>query len=248
MLTAQAGISTARASRYVLQFCRHANHMAHHPGPRSSGEGPGSAPPEVRGVAWSDTLGVVRFASGCCVLQASPDTLLVSVDATGEDELQRLVAGITRRLVTIGRRDQLTVNWRRPDPVPGLAPGQPTGPTPLPTTRPTPDPLANRHRRFTSTLLVAGVVALAILVHLGLIGGALAASVWANWGVNLVLALVLIKVLVVGGHVVLGRFALRRAPALANTLRGIPWMRRRSSPGPIPSPEATGQAPSKRET
>jgi hypothetical protein len=239
MLTAQARVPTARARRYLVQFCRHATHMAQQPSSRSTGAGRVDAPPEVRGVAWSDTLGVVRFGSGCCLLQASPDTLLVSIDATDEDELQRLVAGITRRLVAMGRRDHLTINWRRPDPAPEIAPGQPSA---------TPDPRAHRYRRFTSTLLVAGAATLVILIHLGLIGGALVASVWAKWGVNLLLALVLIKVLAVGGHVMLGRFTLRRGPAFAATLRRIPWIRRRSAPNSIPTSDTTGHAPADRQT
>jgi hypothetical protein len=31
MLTAQARVATTRARRYLVQFCRHANHMTHHP-------------------------------------------------------------------------------------------------------------------------------------------------------------------------------------------------------------------------
>jgi hypothetical protein len=89
MLAAQARVPTARARRYLVQFCRHASQMTQQPSSRSTAAGRVDAPPEVRGAAWSDTLGVVRFGSGCCLLQASPDTLLVSIDATGEDELQR---------------------------------------------------------------------------------------------------------------------------------------------------------------
>ena len=242
MLTVEARVPTVRASRYLVQFCRHAGRIDHHPGSRTGVDRRDSAPPEVRDVAWSDTLGVVRFGRGYCVLRATQDELLVSVDATDPDELRLLKEGITRRLVMMGRRDQLTVNWRpEPDPTPCPVPGQVTGSTPPPTAQPTPNPQPHRRRRFTDTLLLAGAGALVILVHLGFLGGALAASVWARWGVNLVLALVVIMILVMGGHLVLGRFALRRAPALAAALRRAPWARRWLPPDTIPTSESTRQ-------
>jgi hypothetical protein len=134
MLTAEARVPTDRASRYLVQFCRHASHMGqpqdHRPRPHGGG---GGAPPEVRHVAWSDTLGTVRFGCGHCVLQATEDTLLLSVDATDEDSLKRLLEGVSRRLVTIGRRDELTVNWQRPDTAAGLASIETTSATAAPT-------------------------------------------------------------------------------------------------------------------
>jgi hypothetical protein len=212
MLTAQARVPTDRASRYLVQFCRHASSMGqpqgHWPRPHHDG---GGAPPEVGHVAWSDTLGTVRFGCGHCVLQATEDTLLLSVDATDEDNLQRLLEGISRRLVTIGRRDQLTINWQRPDAAPGLASGETTSTGLTPTTTVP----ARRHRGLTNTLLLAGAAALVIVVHLGLLGGALAASTWTHWAGNIVLAVILLKVITVGVHVFLGRSAIRHGKVFA---------------------------------
>lgn len=237
MLTAEARVPTERASRYLVQFCRHASHMGQPTGhrPRPHG-GAGGAPHEVSHVAWSDTLGTVRLGCGHCVLQATEDTLLLSVDAVDEDNLQRLLDGIARRLETIGRRDQLTVNWQRPDAAPGLASGETTSATPAPTAT----AAALQHRGLTSTLLLAGAAALVIVVHLGLLGGALAASTWTPWASNIILAVILLKVITVSVHVLLGRSAIRRGKASAARRK-----QRRSPPDSTPAaPEvASGDTP-----
>ena len=213
MLTAEARVPTDRASRYLVQFCRHAGHLGQPQGhrPRPHGGG-GGAPPEVRHVAWSDTLGTVRFGCGHCVLQATEDTLLLSVDATDEDNLQQLLNGITRRLVTIGRRDELTVNWQRPDTAASLASIETTSATAAPTATAA---AARRHRGLTGPLLLICAAALVIVVHLGLLGGALAASTWTQWAGNIVLAGILLKIITVGVHLFLGRTTLHRGRAFA---------------------------------
>lgn len=203
MPTAHARVPTDRASRYLVQFCRHASQMDQYRGhrPRSHGGG-GDMPPEVRHVAWSDTAGTVRLGGGRCVLEATEDALLLRVDAADEDNLQPLLDGITRRLVTIGRRDRLTVEWQRPDAAASLPPDR---------TRHAPIDAAGRRRRLIRTLLLAAAAALVIAVHLGLLGGALAASLWTRWAGNIVLAVIALKVITVSAHLLLGRFAIRRA-------------------------------------
>jgi hypothetical protein len=72
---------------------------------------------------WSDAHGVVNFAPwGQCTLQATPDTLMVRVDATDEESLRRIQEVITSDLGRFGRRDHLTMNWQRPE-APSVAPG-----------------------------------------------------------------------------------------------------------------------------
>jgi hypothetical protein len=60
-------------------------------------------------------------------------------------------------------------------------------------------------------LTTAGV--LVVAVHLGIGGAALAASAWTGWAANAVVAIVLLKLAFMGGHVVLGRLVLRRGRA-----------------------------------
>ncbi|MEV0736784.1 hypothetical protein AB0I51_12630 [Streptomyces sp. NPDC050549] len=51
---------------------------------------------------------------------------------------------------------------------------------------------------------------LIVSVHLGLFGAVLTASPWTDWAANTVLALVLLKVITVAGHIVPARLAIRR--------------------------------------
>jgi hypothetical protein len=109
MLSAEAHVSTERASRYLVQLCEHLDHIAgqhRHQALMHAG-----APPQARTVEWSDTHGVITFDGGHCTLDATPDTLTLHVDAVDADSLHRIQVGLAHRLETIGRRDQLTVAW-----------------------------------------------------------------------------------------------------------------------------------------
>jgi uncharacterized membrane protein YbhN (UPF0104 family) len=84
-------------------------------------------------------------------------------------------------------------------------------------------------------LLLAGAAALVIVVHLGLLGGALAASTWTHWAGNIVLAVILLKVITVGVHVFLGRSAIRHGKVFA--------ARRKQRRSPPESTPAAAEAP-----
>jgi hypothetical protein len=111
MLTAEARIETERASRHLVQFCRHASQMRRHLGHGRRTHDAGEASPEVRGVEWSDTDGTVTFGRGRCVLQATPEALTVRVEAGDDEDLRRLQALVAKRLETIGTREHLAVTW-----------------------------------------------------------------------------------------------------------------------------------------
>jgi hypothetical protein len=134
MPIAEAHVPTERASRYLVQLCRHLGHMSRLRHQRPAGPG-GQSSPAVRHVDWSDTTGTIRFAQGTCTLLATDDALTVRVDADDEDALRRLQDGIIRRLNTIARRDHLTVHWQRSD----------TEPTPPSGVASTPVPSAGDH-------------------------------------------------------------------------------------------------------
>ncbi|SRR6266566_2122412 len=113
MLTAETHIQTERPSRYLVQLCKHAdgiNHKILHLHASKA-----QARPEVQHVEWSDADGTLTFSWGRCTMQAGPDTLTVRLDATNEEDLQRIQDLITRNLERFGRRDQLKVNWQRPE-------------------------------------------------------------------------------------------------------------------------------------
>lgn len=200
MPTVHTQIPSERASRFLVQLCRHLDQMGrmrHRPPARSGGR-----PPAVEHVEWSDTSGTISFSQGTCVLSATSDALTVRIDADDEDTLLRLQDGVARRLETIGRRDQLAVRWQRSDPTQGLPPDAATAAL-------ADNTATSRPRRLGRMLTLAGVAALAVVAHLGLLGGTLAASPWASWGTNIILGIVLLKVIAVGAHVILGRVAFR---------------------------------------
>ena len=125
MPTAEARVATDRASRYLVQFCRHAAAIGHGPGrgPRhgpghGSGHERGPGPAGVRVTAeWTDTAGTVTVTPwGRCTLVAEPTALVLRAQAASAADLRRLQEVVTRDVDRFGRRDQLTVTWREVDP------------------------------------------------------------------------------------------------------------------------------------
>jgi hypothetical protein len=175
----------------------------------------------VEHVDHAEPYGTIRFADGVCTLHATSDALVLRIDAEDEDALRRLRDGISRRLEKIGRRDGLTVTWRRSE---GLEapPGEAAGPPPDAQAGP------SRRRGHGKATAVTVVGALVVAGHVGAFGAAAAASAWTEWGVNAVLAVVLLKVVFMGGHVVLARLAVRRGKTAG-------LLRRRRPPTPPPA-------------
>jgi hypothetical protein len=116
MPTAEARIQTERPGRYLAQLCRHASQMGKHTRHRPRALDGGDQAPEVQHVEWTDTYGVVSMSWGQWTMQASADTLTVRAEAADEEKLQQIQDLIAQRLGRFGRRDHLTVNWRRPEP------------------------------------------------------------------------------------------------------------------------------------
>lgn len=202
MPTAEAHLATDRASRYLVQLCRHLGQMirmSHRP---LGGHGKGRMMPAVQHVDYTGTHGTVRFAHGQWTLDATADTLTLRVDADDEEALRRLQDGIAARIEKIGRRDGLQAHWQR------------VGTETLPQAERdaeggAPGAGGSRGPRGTTLGLMAGG-ALIVAVHLGIGGAALTSAKWTGWAANAVLVLILVKLLLVGGHLFLGRAALRR--------------------------------------
>jgi hypothetical protein len=112
MLPVEGGAETERASRYLVQFCKHAAAMR---SPRGHQHLRGIlARQELQVHAdWSHTHGAVTFTPwGQCTLTAGADTLTLRVEATDEDNLRKIQDIITRNLARFGRRDGVAVNWQ----------------------------------------------------------------------------------------------------------------------------------------
>jgi hypothetical protein len=192
MLTAAAHIETDRASRYLVQLCRHGSQMGRRLGHRPRPHGGGDAAPEVRHVEWSDTRGIVTFSWGQCTLEAAPDGLTLRAEAADEDNLRRIQDGMARRVEMIGRRDNLKVNWQQSK-VPTLpsseeSPGAPSVPMA--------ESASRRNRGKILGLSMVGV--LVIAAHLAAGGAMLSDWRWAGWATAIVLAVALVKVGVIG--------------------------------------------------
>ena len=114
----QALIQTDRASRYLVQFCKHAAAMGggDHT-PRMHLHAP-MARGEVQVAAeWSEISGTVTFTPwGRCTLSADDDTLTLRIDAAEEDGVAKIRDVVTRDFERFTRRDPVTLTWQRSEP------------------------------------------------------------------------------------------------------------------------------------
>lgn len=114
MLTAHARVETARAKRYLSQFCKHAAAMGGHRGQGPVGHLRGMlARREVDIHAeWSETRGTVRLEPwGSCTVTADATGLNLSVEAADEQSLLRIQEVVTSDFERFGKREGLTVTW-----------------------------------------------------------------------------------------------------------------------------------------
>lgn len=193
MVASECWIETDRASRYLVQLCRHARFMStmRHPTPGVH------RPPRILEASHSDATGLVRFEDGSWLLTADASSLHLRVDAVDSAALARLVAGISARIRTIGRRDGLELTWSA---VPTSSPAA---------ARETVQDAAPPRARLTRIALLLGVVAAVVAAHL--VVGAVALS-----GARAVGWVTLAGVLGVGAaalavHVLIARVALSGA-------------------------------------
>jgi hypothetical protein len=117
MPSEEAHIETEQASRYLVQFCKHAAAMGsggHSPRMHLHGT---MVRRDVRvTAAWSDTLGTVTFTPwGLCTLSADAGIIRIRIDATDEDGLAQIRDVVTRDFARFSHRDPLTVTWQRSD-------------------------------------------------------------------------------------------------------------------------------------
>jgi hypothetical protein len=127
MPAAQATISTSRAAAYLTRLCGHAAKMSSatmrlHYRPRAHASG---APPQVQQVRHDGDEATVTLDCGQWTMRAAPGQLSIRAQAPGQDSLGRIQDLLTTRLLTLARREQLTITWQPvPDPE---EPGQPAG-------------------------------------------------------------------------------------------------------------------------
>lgn len=125
MPTVQARIPTGRASRYLVQLCRHVSAIGGRAGHmrfarqhvRRHGQQQHDAAQQVQVEAqWSEEAGVIRFAPyGRCDLEATATELIVRIEAAEGEQLERIQEIVTDRLLGFGRRDRLEIRWQSGD-------------------------------------------------------------------------------------------------------------------------------------
>jgi hypothetical protein len=114
MLIAEATVATDRASRYLVQLCRHVKLAAQH------------NPLMQADVEWSDDRGLISFGWGQCTLRADPGVLTLRAEAPDQESLHQLEQRLGDRLEHVGRRDRLTVTWAPPHGAGEQLPSSPT--------------------------------------------------------------------------------------------------------------------------
>ena len=126
ILSAEARIETASASRYLAQLLKHAAAMAGGAGHRISGHRPATDEVQVA-VESSESAGVITFGAwGRCVVRAETQALTARVDGADEDKLARIQGIIGRNLDRYARHEGTSVDWQRIQTT-DTAPVQPSG-------------------------------------------------------------------------------------------------------------------------
>lgn len=203
MPSADAQISTERASRYLRQLGQHLGQLSRIRHAVPTGHR-GQPPPPVQRVELTDACATIHFRNGICTMRAAPHTLTVRIDADDQDALRQLQDGVAHRLETIGRREHLTVDWRHPATGPELPSRDRVRAVAEAPAAAGTDPV-RAARRLAQPLVLTAAAVLALVAHAGLLGGALAASPWMTWGSTIILAILAVKIVAVAVHLILRR-------------------------------------------
>lgn len=122
MPSAKAHVPTDRASRYLVQLCKHLNHQGRHlrHRPRThrpesdvgTGAGAGAGHPAFQAqLTWDDNDATIDFGQGRCTVHAAAETLAFRADAEDEQTLHHIEQLIADHLARFSRRNPLTVCW-----------------------------------------------------------------------------------------------------------------------------------------
>ncbi|MET9817255.1 MULTISPECIES: DUF2218 domain-containing protein [unclassified Streptomyces] len=198
MPIAEARVETERPSRYLVQLCKHFSNKGRHLGHRTHAHQGGDAQAlrDMRTVAeqaqvkWSDTAGEVGLPWGRITMGTVTGALTLRVQAADEEDLSRLQGLVAGHIERFGRREGLRVSWQRSETA--------ADSEVVHTAEVSGGGVVPRRRYLRVTALVA-VIALVLIVHLGLGGMLLANWRWTGWAVGGLLAVVLVKITVLGG-------------------------------------------------
>ena len=88
-----AQVTTVSASRYLQQLCRHWGHRFP--------------------VSFDESQGSVAFDGTTCLFQAAAEQLIITLETTGEDTLERMEGVVADHLRRFAFREDLVVHWSR---------------------------------------------------------------------------------------------------------------------------------------
>ena len=88
-----AQITTVNASRHLQQLCKHWGHRFP--------------------VTFDESQGSVAFDGTTCLLQAAAGHLMITLETTGEDTLERMEGVVADHLQRFASDDDLVVHWSR---------------------------------------------------------------------------------------------------------------------------------------
>ena len=92
MIKATANITTARASTYLQQLCKHFGHKVE--------------------VTFDPASGRITFPFGNCTLSASMSDLIMTVTADSQADLTKTARVIASHLERFAFRENPTINWQ----------------------------------------------------------------------------------------------------------------------------------------
>ena len=86
-----AVIATVDAGRFIRRLCKHFTHRV-----------PAS---------WDDKKGLIEFAMGRCILQATDDSLSLRCEAANDDDLLEIMQTMKSHFERFAEKDQLCLRW-----------------------------------------------------------------------------------------------------------------------------------------
>jgi len=116
MPSAEASVATDRASRYLVQLCRHlknqGRHLGHRPRMHHSGGATATHPAMRARLEWDENDATIEFDHGRCTAHAAADALVLRAEADDRETLEHIEQLISDHLIRFSRRSPLTVTWQ----------------------------------------------------------------------------------------------------------------------------------------
>ena len=91
MIKEEARVQTEKASKYLVQMCKHFAHKVP--------------------VEFDEHSGTVDFKPGRCIMRAENDLLVMSCEAAAEQEMARIKFILDKHLLRYAWREEIEIRW-----------------------------------------------------------------------------------------------------------------------------------------